>query len=502
MNRRITSVADALELYTPPFAGVDDRWAEIARHAVPAPAPRRSWRRPLLAAAAVVVATTLIATPAFGIRGLIADLIGRIDVTFSSQQAAPVEVKRDFYDLGLGAPGAFAPQAIASEARQVTTFSVHGTRHALWVAPTRSGGYCWQIGGGVGGCREGKQRTTVPLSVTYTNAQHGAMQAVALIAGDITAPTAHALTIDYADGTHTDVPFYYVSKPIDAGFFFAAIPAGHDTEATRPRDVVLRDAAGHSLGRTTFHYQTAAQVAAHRARIEHDLKRLRSQKRPTLNYPSPNLPAPTAPVQTGGAGGVTVTAGHNGVVVFDTTDVSPAVRKLIDHNANGYGCFKRLPYHSAPVTVTSSRTFAKRVAIQLDGVMSPPYMGCVIEGTYGHRWPDRNGNHSAVEIALVPAAKTFFTDRAAARDLALFVRSRTMHAVRKLTGAALSDALRRDYGDQIVAGASPPVGRIGYTTVGATTTFVERSPTGRRFFISFVNGRLHDQNLKPYAYPF
>lgn len=499
MNARATSVAEALELFVPPFEHPVDRWDEVAPSA--ATRPKRSWRRPALLAAAVALAATLIATPAFGIRGLLADLIGRIDVTFTSGRSAPLEIKRDFYDLGLGVPANLAPRAIPSQARRVASFTVNGRNHTLWVAPTRDGGYCWQFTGALGGCRSARNRAKARLGVSYTNGDKNGVDFVAAVAGDITARDAHSLELDYADGTRSAVRFYYVSKPIDAGFFFAPIRAGHDTAATRASSAVLRDSGGHVLSRTTFRYESPAQTARRRAQVQAMLNRLRRQHRPPGRYRSPKLPAPTPPVQTGGDGGVTVTAGHNGVVVFDTRDASPGVRKLIAGNA-GYGCFKRLPYNAGPITLTFPRSLARRVAIRLQGEMSPPFLGCVIEGGYGHRWPDRNGNHSAVEVALTPAARTYFKDRAAARDLALFIRSQTMQVVRRLTGSALASALRHDYGTKILATASPPAGRIGFTTAGGTSTFVERSPTGKRFFIRFANGRLHSQNLKPYAYPF
>lgn len=495
MNARVTSVAEALELYMPPFEHVDDRWDEIAV-AIPAP---RSVRRPLLAAAAVAIATTLVATPALGIRGLIADLIGRIDVSFSSGESAPLEIKRDFYNLGIGAPAGLDQQAIASEARRVAAFTVRGRRHVIWVAPTRGGGYCWQVSRAFGGCRA---KTSPPLGVSWSVGAQGNTQYVVSVGGDITSARAHTLVLEYADRTHSAIPFYYVSKPIDAGFFFTGVPGGHDTAATRPTALVLRDAAGRVLGRQRFPYETPAQLARDRARTKAMLKQLRLHRPGVTPHPSPKLPPPTAPFQTGGADGVKVVAGHNGVVVFDTVDASPAVRKLIQGNAVGYGCFKNLPYNLGPVELTFPRTLADRVAIRLGGRMSPPFLGCEIEGTYGHRWPDRNGSHSAVEIAFTPAARTYFTDRAAARDLVLFVRSRTMHRLRRLTGSSLTDALRRTYGTNILATGSPPAGRIGYTTSGDTTTFVETSRTGKRFYVRFTNGRLSGQNAKPYAYPF
>jgi hypothetical protein len=221
---------------------------------------------------------------------------------------------------------------------------------------------------------------------------------------------------------------------------------------------------------------------------------------------SPRLPAPTPPFQRAEAGGVTVVAGHNGVVVFDTSHATPAVRALISGRGVGYGCFKRIPYNSEPVDLTFVRTTLDRVAIRQQGVMSPPFLGCDIQGSYGHLWPDRNHSHSAFEVAFTPAGRRFLADRAAARDLALFVRSRSMHSIRKLSGDALGKAVRGRYGAQIVrlssAASSLPPNRIGYATNGATTTFVERSPTGRRFYVRATDGRIRGENVRPLAFVF
>jgi hypothetical protein len=510
MNARITSVSEALELLVPPFERVDsDEWAAIVAAAELTAPERRAGlvtrRRIVVIAIAIAVLATLVATPAFGIRGLIADLFGRHDVKFTGK-TAPIEVKRNFFELSLGAPSSMAPHVIASQARRVARFVVRGRTHVLFVAPTRAGGYCWQFSGAFGGCRA-RRDLKVPLGVTFGESTVKDVQSVAYVGGDITASNAYSLTVEFANGTRMPVPFYFVSKPIEAGFFYSAIPAGHDAAKTRAVAAVLRDRAGHVLGRQAFAYERPAQVARNRARIKAMLKQIGNQR--NLQRPitrSPRLPVPTPPFQRAEAGGVVVVAGHNGVVVFDTSHATPAVRALISGRGVGYGCFKRIPYNSEPVDLTFLRTTLDRVAIRQQGVMSPPFVGCNIQGSYGHLWPDRNHSHSAFEVAFTPAGRRFLEDRAAARDLALFVRSRSMHSVRKLSGDALARAVRGRYGAQIVrlnsTASSLPFNRIGYATNGATTTFVERSPSGRRFYVHVMHGRIRGQNVRPLAFVF
>ena len=129
-------------------------------------------------------------------------------------------------------------------------------------------------------------------------------------------------------------------------------------------------------------------------------------------------------------------------MVFDTKHASAAVRHLIGGKGAGYGCFRfEAPYHrDVPAELLFARQTLRGNAIRIFG-LARPYDGCEVEGGYGHTWPDRNHSHSAVEIALTPRGRRYFADRAAARDLALLVRSHAMQKIRRLTGSALTSAI-------------------------------------------------------------
>ena len=60
----------------------------------------------------------------------------------------------------------------------------------------------------------------------------------------------------------------------------------------------------------------------------------------------------------------------------------------------------------------------------------PPYDGCELSGLSGHRWNDAYGTRALAEIPLSEAGRHFFNDRAAARDLAYFVRSKHVQQIR------------------------------------------------------------------------
>src|SRR5881394_3808735 len=81
-------------------------------------------KHPRLLVAAVAV---LVATPAFGVRHLLLDVIrGRTDVPFEKTKPAPAVVRRQFADLGVGAPPSLAPQAIVGESRTAGVFRAGG----------------------------------------------------------------------------------------------------------------------------------------------------------------------------------------------------------------------------------------------------------------------------------------------------------------------------------------------------------------------------------------
>lgn len=207
-----------------------------------------------------------------------------------------------------------------------------------------------------------------------------------------------------------------------------------------------------------------------------------------------------------GQDGIAVSVGRDAVVVWDGSAASEATRRALARGDVGFHCFVvegQNVRNTRDVWLTAP--WRSPLAFRVIG-FGPPFDGCDIQGMYGHRWRDGRGAHSLVEVPFTDRGRAYFADRAAARDLALFVRSRRTHKLRTLTGARLTAALRRAYGTRVVVlptrTATAPAGVVGVHVDGARTVFSERSTTGNRLYVVVENGKIVDQNLRGLAFVF
>ena len=205
------------------------------------------------------------------------------------------------------------------------------------------------------------------------------------------------------------------------------------------------------------------------------------------------LPSPTAPFQRASADGVTVLAGTNGVVEFRNAGVGKRLAELFRGSAT-YGCFFGSGSGGYKSTFANTRFFQ----------FAHPLDRCEIEASYGRLWPDRFHSHAAVEIAFTAAGRAYFADRAAARDLALFIRTGLTQTIREQSGTAFSTAITARYGRSVVHLASPiaPIvaNRIGYTPTTDGVTLVEQSSTGKLFSVHLAHGFITRQDMRPYTF--
>jgi hypothetical protein len=210
-------------------------------------------------------------------------------------------------------------------------------------------------------------------------------------------------------------------------------------------------------------------------------------------------------VQQASAQGVTVSVDDKSIVRFEgssTRNFRPPAGRSV-----GFDCFL---ITGSNVRKTRSagiyHEWVAPVAFKILGYIKPPFDGCEIQGTYGHRWHDAYGPHSAVEVPLTERGRGYFEDRAAARDLALFVRSQKTQQIRKLTSKALVAAIRRTYGGAVVVldteQARARAGTVGVWTSESRTVFSEMSSVGVRLFVEIENGKVKRENLRGLAFVF
>jgi hypothetical protein len=490
----------ALNDLVPTFADEHPDWKDVlARSATPRHgtsfARRRHPRRAVVIAFALVL-IALLATPVFGVQGYVLHLFGRKNVSFSRSPSAANVVKKQFLDLPLGAPRSFSPQVKAAQARVVATFSIAAHPRKLWVAPTRQGGYCYTFENSFGGCRQTRADRSIggkgQFGVTWQggSSRRGVNESIVTrVGGDITAPAAAKITATYADGTSGDIPFVWVSSPIAAGFYTYDIPTAHWNKQHRLLALTLYAKSGKQLGRQTFPYD--ANPGPVRIPLPSHIQTPKQRVLPT----APDVP-PSAPTQQGSADGFKVVVGHNGSVQFTQIGETPILKELVGQST-GFSCF-RLTKEFGIFTVRGlgqGGRFAPKVGFELNGV-GGPVDGCEVQASIGHVWPDRLHNRAAVQIPLTAAGRSYFADRQAARDLALFVRSRRMHEIRTEPANQAKADILRVYGKQL---AKSP---ITITATDHAFTFAERSTSGRTFSVTVRNGRIAAQNLTPYAFVF
>jgi hypothetical protein len=219
-------------------------WTDVRRRAR---SRRRSRRARLGAVAAAALLAVLAATPALGLRGHIVQF-------FASGEPAPAKVETSFAQMDVAAPPGMAPGVIAGETREVARWPLStGKTSVLWVAPTRSGGFCMEWSDAGGGCDRDRQGDFAPgLAIPGEIAPPGETQKPpVLVTGETLLHDAASVEVQFADGDEARVPVTWVSPPIDAGFFLYELPASHFEVGHLPTVLVLQDAKGQELARDT-----------------------------------------------------------------------------------------------------------------------------------------------------------------------------------------------------------------------------------------------------------
>jgi hypothetical protein len=228
------------------------------------------------------------------------------------------------------------------------------------------------------------------------------------------------------------------------------------------------------------------------------------------------------PLQHASTGAADVDVYRNGVVEvrFRSTDDDP-YRRLVrssrfSSGVAGMTC-RTVAFgagHWENIGGGSNARVAPEMGMRLDtihgGMPSPPFDVCEVSGTYGSYWNDEEGPRELVEAPFTAIGRRYFDERATARDLAYFVRTRKMWAIRKAIHrgepAPGPDQLARRFGDRVVPLASrddaAPLGKIGVWTEGDAIVASEMTPGGRRLFVTVQATRIGANNIRDLSFTF
>jgi hypothetical protein len=144
------------------------------------------------------------------------------------------------------------------------------------------------------------------------------------------------------------------------------------------------------------------------------------------------------------------------------------------------------------------------------GMPTPPYDFCEVSGTYGRYWNDEEGPHEVVEVPFNALAKRYFDERATARDLAYFVRTKKLMRIRKSVhrGEAAPSAgdLARLFGERVVPvqrrDGTALKGTIGVWSDRKEIIVSELTPSGRRLYVTVRDVFVGATNIRDLAFVF
>jgi hypothetical protein len=210
----------------------DGDWHDVVRRA------RRSHRN------RVVIAAVAAAVVAVGVASAVVLTNPRID--FRTASKSPLRVVDDFGSEQVLAPPGMAPGVLPQQARRITAVTIDGKQHVLYVAPTKAGGFCEQWSQMGGGCRASR---TGPASNSIGGGGMGGPNGLTVLDGSFFQTDATRLVVGYADGESDDVPFVWVTKPIDAGFYLFRVPDAHRRAGHEPTSLSLYNTAGKLIAR-------------------------------------------------------------------------------------------------------------------------------------------------------------------------------------------------------------------------------------------------------------
>jgi hypothetical protein len=170
----------------------------------------------------------------------------RTAISFSAAPLGPASEFSWLHRSGLRAPPSVQRVVVTGRARRIANLTFDGHDYVFFVAPTKTGGYCTAVTGPYGG--SGCPNNRPKLDPGLTGDQSGPI----VFHGSFASVNAARLKVTYQDGSKGAIPFYWVSAPINAGFFLFPVPAVHRHPGDRPNLLSVYDDTGRALAQTTL----------------------------------------------------------------------------------------------------------------------------------------------------------------------------------------------------------------------------------------------------------
>lgn len=250
----MTEMTDHESLMASRFAALATRdsgdWPDVRRRS------RRMHRRRVAFVLAATVGAIVLAAPALGLHRVIVDW-------FHADRASD-RTQLEFLQLGVLAPKGMDPGVIPGSARKVLTAHTSRGTYTLSVAPTKAGGFCLQWSNYVGGCT---RKQSFPDKAGDLNAwalgtstEVDEEGTVSVVSGTLLGDDIERLVVEYEDGDGAEIPFVWVSAPIDAGFYLFEIPVEHRARGARATALVATDGEGEEVARQNFRFPRPEDV--------------------------------------------------------------------------------------------------------------------------------------------------------------------------------------------------------------------------------------------------
>lgn len=252
----MTEMTDRESLLASRFAALatpdQGDWLEVQRRS------RRMQRRRAALILAATLGAVIVAAPALGLHRVIVDW-------FQAEHASD-RTQLEFLQLGVLAPKGMDPGVIPGSARRVMTARTSKGTYTLSVAPTRTGGFCLQWSDYVGGCTRNRSQSypdeagslnASALGATMEVDQEGT---VSVVSGSLLGDDIERLVVEYEDGVEAEIPFVWVSAPIDAGFYLFEVPVEHRVRGARATALIATDGEGEEVARQNFRFPRPEDV--------------------------------------------------------------------------------------------------------------------------------------------------------------------------------------------------------------------------------------------------